>query len=129
MSEKVLIMHKRNVCKEIYGDYFKICCRMIGDTKNPCVSFWNGTHAIVSWNDQIQCIENTQNKRCLGFFKSIGPQYGSGCYEQYWPNITMGHQPIKQQWAEFNSANNTEISFMLLVFCIVTIVVSIAIGR
>ena len=122
-------MHIGFHCKEIYGDYLRICCRIIGDIKNPCVSFRNGKDTIISWNDQIQCIKNTQNKRCLGFFKSSGPQYGNGCYEQYWPNTTMGHQPIRQQWAEFNIATDPKINFMLLIFCIITIIVSITIGR
>ena len=67
--ESVLIMRIHDVCKEIYGDYLKICCRIIGAMKNPCVSLWNGADTIISWNDHIQCIEYTQNKRYLGFFK------------------------------------------------------------
>ena len=116
-------------CKEIYGEYLRICCRIIGDIKNPCVSFRNGNDTIISWNDQIQCIKNTQNKRCLGFFKSSGPQYGNGCYEQYWPKTPLGHQPIRHQWAEFNLATDTKINFMLIIFCIIIIVVSLTTGR
>ena len=122
-------MHVRYSCKEIYGDYLKICCRIIGDIKNPCISFWNGKDTIILWNDKIQCIKNTQNQRCLGFFKSSGPQNGNACYDQYWPNTTMGHEPIRQQWAEFNLATDTKINFMLLMFCIITIVVSLTIRR
>ena len=122
--ESVLIMRIHDVCKEIYGDYLKICCRIIGDMKYPCVSLWNGADTIMSWNDHIQCIENTQNKRCLGFFK-----YGNGCYEQYWPNTTTGHQPIRQQWAEFNLATDTKIDFILLIFCVITSLVSLTIAR
>ena len=122
-------MHIGFHCKEIYGDYLRICCRIIGDIKNPCVSFRNGNDTIISWNDQIQCIKNTQNKRCLGFFKSSGPQYGNGCYEQYWPKTPLGHQPIRHQWAEFNLATDTKINFMLIIFCIIIIVVSLTTGR
>ena len=97
--------------------------------KYPCISFWNGMNAIILWRDQIQCIENTQNKRFLGFFKLSGPQYGNGCYEQYWPNTTMGHQTIRQQWAEFNLATDTEINFMLLNFYIIAMGFSLTIEQ
>ena len=129
MGKILLIMHIHDVCKEIYGDYLKICCRIMEGIKNPCVSFWNGKDTTILWNDQIQCIENKQNKRCLGFFKLSGPQYGNGCYEQYWPNTSMGHQPVRQQWAEFNLATDTKINFMLLISCIIAIVVSLTIAR